>query len=479
MPCPPCSGNRVLIVHLVLILFASLTVAALFARAATAQDVVARGDGALEPASSRFTPRWTAMASGPPLPAGRHVHTLTYDVAGDRAILFGGFAGGAPFSDVWMLTLGENAAWTQIFPTGAAPTGRRGHSSIYDSARGRVVVFGGYDGAYRNDTWQLSLGAAPAWTPLATTGNPPLSYWHSAIYDPARDAMVVFAGNGGATGIRNDVWVLSFATMNWEQMMPAGILPAPRFGHSAVFDPTTERMIVFGGHRDGVGFRNDAWALSLTDAAWSELNADVAPAPREGAPAIHDPVEKRLVVFGGWDGSTTRNDTWALATSSSEWTELPLSGLPPIRSGAASIYDPLRDRMVVFGGNSSSARNDTWSLRWPARPVLAGSESPPVEGALAASPPNVALDAARPNPFTRFTTIRFTLTAPSPVRLEVFDASGRRVRTLARGILPAGVQEATWPGDDDAGRAVAAGAYFFRLVTAGEHGATRPVRLIR
>ena len=76
---------------------------------------------------------------------------------------------------------------------------RSGHSAIYDPVRDRMVVFGGYSGTgytyFLNDVWVLSLAGMPAWTQLTPTGTPPSArYGHSAIYDPVRDRMVVFGG---------------------------------------------------------------------------------------------------------------------------------------------------------------------------------------------------------------------------------------------------------------------------------------------
>ena len=49
-----------------------------------------------------------------------------------------------------------------------------------------------------NDVWALSLSGSPTWAQLAPAGTPPGAwYGHSAIYDPARDRMVVFGGNDG------------------------------------------------------------------------------------------------------------------------------------------------------------------------------------------------------------------------------------------------------------------------------------------
>ncbi|MDH3198005.1 MAG: T9SS type A sorting domain-containing protein [Candidatus Krumholzibacteria bacterium] len=83
-----------------------------------------------------------------------------------------------------------------------------------------------------------------------------------------------------------------------------------------------------------------------------------------------------------------------------------------------------------------------------------------------------------PNPFNPTTTIRYELDAPGAVRLEVFDVSGRLVRTLAGGTRGAGPHDATWNGTDDAGRAVASGVYYYRL-TAGATTTTKRMVLLK
>ena len=75
-----------------------------------------------------------------------------------------------------------------------------------------------------------------------------------------------------------------------------------------------------------------------------------------------------------------------------------------------------------------------------------------------------ALGKAVPNPFNPQTTIRFAVpTGGGRVTLKVFDLSGRTVRTLVDGVMAAGNHSAIWTGDDDAGRRMASGNYFYRL----------------
>ncbi len=73
----------------------------------------------------------------------------------------------------------------------------------------------------------------------------------------------------------------------------------------------------------------------------------------------------------------------------------------------------------------------------------------------------------RPNPFNPQTEIRFDMPAAGPVRVEVFDLLGHKIRTLLDEELAAGRHAVVWSGVDDAGQPVASGQYFCRL-TAGE-----------
>ena len=71
---------------------------------------------------------------------------------------------------------------------------------------------------------------------------------------------------------------------------------------------------------------------------------------------------------------------------------------------------------------------------------------------------------ASPNPFRAATTVQLSLAKTSSVDVAVYDATGRRIRSLVQGERPAGVVDATWDGLDANGVRVAAGVYFVRAV---------------
>jgi len=93
-------------------------------------------------------------------------------------------------------------------------------------------------------------------------------------------------------------------------------------------------------------------------------------------------------------------------------------------------------------------------------------------------PAALALALASPNPFAGGTTIDFDLPSDSDVTLAVFDAAGRHVATLVRGVVPAGHHTAAWNGRDASGRRTASGVYHCRL-DAGGRSLVRRLVLLR
>jgi flagellar hook assembly protein FlgD len=75
--------------------------------------------------------------------------------------------------------------------------------------------------------------------------------------------------------------------------------------------------------------------------------------------------------------------------------------------------------------------------------------------------------AARPNPFAFSTDVPFTLDRRGYALLRIHDASGRVLRTLLDGELPAGERRVTWDGRTDGGQRVPAGIYLLNLQVDG------------
>jgi hypothetical protein len=378
-------------------------------------------------------PSWSQLAPGGDAPAARAGHAAVYDANDHRMIVFAGYDGVSESSlrrdDVWSLSLDGDPAWTNITPEGASPGVRSSLDAAYDSQRDRMVIFGGTGPGFLDDTWALDLSATPAWSQLAVEGaRPPAREEHSAIYDAANDRVIIYGGYD-AEYYFGDTWSLPLADPSaWIEMEPTGLTPDPRWGQTAVYDNTNDKMILFGGWSYGTsgetfvlnlagtpawsnpvvlpgpgpmrhtfasaydsqrhryvlfggsnvyGYLNDTWVIGLDGVPqWSSLaTAGTPPSPRRLVEAIYDPVGDRMIVYGGANDGPILGDLYELsfATDPPTWSPLAASGGPPAaRAGHGMIYDPVGQRMIVFGGwdgvSTYYRRNDVWALNLDADP---------------------------------------------------------------------------------------------------------------
>ncbi|MGD8394104.1 MAG: S8 family serine peptidase [Candidatus Eiseniibacteriota bacterium] len=98
--------------------------------------------------------------------------------------------------------------------------------------------------------------------------------------------------------------------------------------------------------------------------------------------------------------------------------------------------------------------------------------------ATAAAPAPAVRLVSHPNPFNPRTTLELAVVTRSRVRLDIHDATGRLVRTLLDGVVPAGVHTVAWDGRDGTGRRAASGLYLAR-VTANGGARTLKLTLVR
>ena len=331
---------------------------------------------------------WSALSPGDPAPSARREYAALYDRAQGRYIVFAGFTneqgeGYFLFNEVWTLALDGTPSWSQLAIPGDIPGGRHSPQWGYDPANNRVLVFGGYGShypgspyAYLNDVWELKLDGAPNWNEIFPSGSPPAGRLAgAAVYDVLHQR---FVGFGGTVGLPVDTWQLDLSDqLSWSTVETSLLAPPGGYGMTSIFDPVRNRMLIFGGSlNDGYyGTHNDTWELDLQPEVpiWRQLNP-VGPLPlaRRTLASVFDPRRDRMVVFGGWDGtpgeSAFLNDTWALSLSSADgaWTQLSPEGPVPVgRDAMAAAYDPRGDRMVTFGGWSATGiLGDTQFLTW-------------------------------------------------------------------------------------------------------------------
>ena len=185
----------------------------------------------------------------------------------------------------------------------------------------------------------LVAGANPSWTLLGPSGLtfPLFRSGSSTVYDPSSNRMILFAGASDDNSLDdprlNDVWIQTNAnglggTGAWSKLTPTGGPPQVRYNHSAVYDVTNNRMTIYGGCGSTVGSQG---CLPIADNVWVLSNAN------------------------GLGGTPT-------------WTQLfPTGGPPAARQAHQAAYDPTTNSMIVWagqngGGNACGTFSDVWVL---------------------------------------------------------------------------------------------------------------------
>ncbi len=221
--------------------------------------------------------------------------------------------------------------------------------------------------------------ACGGWSKLAGAALPPPRTRHAAAYDEQNHALYVFGGRWRTPGtagpwtLRNDVWRLDFATLSWTEVATSGEAPSPRWGAAAGYDPTRDALVVFGGNIGTSGLTYEptdtAYVLDLGTGAWQAVGGGQGPDARLLAAGVVVPDDDLFVVFAGNTSffGPMRGDLWALHLDTLQWERLHdgTGTAPRARFWPGLVYDAGHHRLVMFGGHDDGDlgnRNDLWTF---------------------------------------------------------------------------------------------------------------------
>jgi hypothetical protein len=235
----------------------------------------------------------------------------------------------------------EYENWYRI-NSDSAPAARGRHAFAFDLSRKRMMVFGGRfrpagqgSGDYTlfNDLWAFDVNT-DTWTQIAATGNIPSPRINSAmIYDESADRLILFGGSTSANGLvftpMSDLYLFDLNNAVWTQVSLGG--PEARLFHAMVVDSTHEQLLVFSGGDENAflgPFLQDLWAFSFQSSTWEKIWQGVeggpGPLARINARLLDDPMRSRVLLFGGHDDKSlgNSNDLWAFDSGLRQWTTL-------------------------------------------------------------------------------------------------------------------------------------------------------------
>lgn len=316
-------------------------------------------------------------------------------------------------------------------------------------------------------------------------------------------------GDGGDDGGNNDddpVPPVTIFSENFEGVIVPGAVWAandgnPSNGNDYWGEQTSgSGARVYGGSRSAYAADNSSVAGQRYDSNMSSQLSLVNPIPvgpysdlRLSFWKWHETYnESDYLAFEYWNGSAwVEQQRWSGA--SSQWTNvvLSLSGFTSLQfrfmfysNASGTLEGAYVDDIVLSGvpsGSGQSAAPAPVAVDFVSETTADGVAVEPerVVDAPASAPFSALALTIAPNPTRGEATIRFAIPAAAPVELELFSVDGRRVATVERGWLSAGDHSAAWDGRDAAGRSVAAGVYFARLVVGDHHSVVERIVLMR
>ena len=239
-------------------------------------------------AYSQTNQTWRNAAKGPFLMTQSEGGLAVYDSANDRVIFFGGLRGSSQMSnDVWQLKADAYGMYkaTKLSPSGSLPPQRWLMAGCYDAANHRMVIWGGQNAStILNDTWALDLtSGSEAWTQLTPTGTAPTAVWQSAyVYDSVNKRLYTHGGYTGAS-YSTQLFYLDLSTTNgaWVNTSVTGGLAVR--GAVMRYDSTNQRLICFGGY-DGTSVNNTVrYTSTASFTSWTTQATTNTPAARRSA----------------------------------------------------------------------------------------------------------------------------------------------------------------------------------------------------
>lgn len=308
------------------------------------------------------TGSWSAVATAG-APSVRHHASSVWDSVRNRMIVWGGVNGVTHYNTGGEYDPGAGNAWSATDVADMElPVAREQHTAIWTGTT--MIVWGGYNTADAYlDQGGIYLPSGPDhWVETTTTNAPAARRQHSAIWTGTN--MIVWGGENGAVLADGGVYTPPGAE-GWAPTQTSGA-PSGRKDHTAVWTGT--EMIVWGGY-DGVTALNTGGRYDPAAAGtWTAVTTIGAPSARYGHVALW--TGTHMLIWGGYNGVAYNNTGGIFDPSGGgSWLTMSTTDALSARQDVGAVWDDFRGQMLLFGGSngaalSSGAAFDPLLNRW-------------------------------------------------------------------------------------------------------------------
>jgi hypothetical protein len=201
--------------------------------------------------------------------------------------------------------------------------------------------------------------------------------WGALCADPVNREVVLFGGCGLTTQRAGPgTWVYSTGANRWRQL-DLEVQPPTRALSPMVFDPTTKKIVLFGGERLDQLYA-DTWVYDCAARTWAQRTPKRSPSPRVGHALLSLPAGRKVVLLGGKGYTSSTGylamlykplpfEVWTYDVAADEWQLIQHldSGGPRqhyVEAAAAAAGD---DDLVLL--NAGGPRYRQWRETWLCR----------------------------------------------------------------------------------------------------------------
>ena len=291
-----------------------------------------------------------------PTPGTIESQSMTFIPYDNVTLLFGGY-NGAYLDKTWEYDQALNT-WTEITTT-PKPTGRQSAGLSYDPVENVAVLFGGIDldGNFRTDTWTYDP-ASNTWTNVTPVSSPPSLVDFALVYHASASRHILYGQNLMTANM--ETWAYDATANTWTNRAPSNPMSG-RSGYAMAYHPGRDRTVLFGG-AFFMTFYDETWEYNYASNSWNNVGV-AGPSGRAAHAMTYRGSFNAVLLFGGITGSGTSAETWAYSAVG-VWTLQPSITMPSARKYTALAHDTKNDVTVLYGGSDPGGTRlgDTWSL---------------------------------------------------------------------------------------------------------------------
>ncbi|MEW5937824.1 MAG: kelch repeat-containing protein [Candidatus Thermoplasmatota archaeon] len=315
-----------------------------------------------------YTGTWNSVEIQGALPAPATFHTIFYDNTNSVLYLGGDRSGNATAYAVYLEDL-QNG-WYYAYEIGPQEPDPPFYDGDWSSSAGYGLIVGPsriirVETTPYNNSWHEER---------PYTAPPPARQDGAMVYMGSTQRLLLFGGVNNLGNYTSDTWEYNIFTRRWTQYTSV-TSPSPRYKHAMAYDPNLDVVVLYGGY-DGSGGRNDTWHYDPHTHIWTQKSATSPMGTLYDHQMTYVDYFNQVVLYGGYQGGPT---TYMARWNGTNWTTMTPTGTFPVYNHAMA-YDPNAGVIVSFGGSGNLGQEGSTHTYNPSVNMwtkMAPSTSPP------------------------------------------------------------------------------------------------------